>query len=186
MSVSRIASRYAKSLLDLSIEQGSLDTVLANVEHFQASLKNRDLFLLVKSPIVNTDKKADIFKALFGDKYDKLTSSFLNIILKKGREAYLPDIANSFVDQYRAHKGITTVKITTASPLSDAKLEEIKAKLLASDITDKEINLETAVDPELIGGFVLNIGDKLYNASVAHKLDSLRKTFKDNSYIAAV
>lgn len=186
MSVTRITSRYAKSLLDLAIESKSLDTVLSDIQHFEESMKNRDLYLLVKSPIVKASKKEQIFTILFGDKYDKLTSSFLNIILKKGRESYLPDIAKEFLAQYKAHKGITEVRITTATPLTEQSLADIKAKLLESDITDKTIELNTTVDPDIIGGFVLNIGDKLYNASVQHKLDELKKTFSSPEYITTL
>lgn len=184
MSVIRIASRYAKSLLDLAVESNSVDTVLANVEHFSESVKNRDLYLLVKSPIVKTSKKEEIFKILFGDKYDKLTNAFLTIILKKGREAYLPEIAKEFLAQYKKYKGISSVKLTTATELSEQNLEAIKAKLLSSEITDENLDLETVVDPEIIGGFVLNIGDKLYDASIQHKLEKLRKSFSDNKYVS--
>jgi F-type H+-transporting ATPase subunit delta len=141
------------------------------------SMKVRDLVLLVKSPIVHTSKKQEIFKLLFEGKYDKLTFSFLDIILRKGREYYLPNIAEEFMVQYRDHKGITPVKLTTATKLGKEQLAAIESKLLESDITAKTIELETNVDEDIIGGFVLNIGDKLYDASVSYKLEQFRKSF---------
>jgi F-type H+-transporting ATPase subunit delta len=184
MSVKRIAGRYAKSLLDLSVEQGKTDAVRDDLTHFVEAVKNRDLYLLVKSPIVSPDKKSSIFREIFGKSYGELTNAFFDIILRKGRESYLPEIATEFLEMYNAHKGITSVTIKTATALSEAALADIKTKLLDSDLTAKDLDVETIVDPEIIGGFVLQIGDNLYDASIAHKLDALRKTFKDNTYVA--
>lgn len=185
MSVKRIAGRYAKSLLDLAVEQGNLEEVKGDISSFTEIVKSRDFYLLVKSPIVSTAKKLSIFKESFDGKYGTLTNAFFDIILRKGRESYLPEITEEFLELYNDHKGITAVTIRTAAPLSEEALAGIKAQLLASDITASELEVLTIVEPDLIGGFVLMIGDNLYDASVAHKLETLRKTFKDNSYVTA-
>ncbi len=186
MSVQRIANRYAKSLIDLAQEQGKLDKILENVQSFNEVCKNRDFKLMLKSPIVNTDKKSKIFDQLFGNKYDELTMAFLKILLKKGREPYLADIGKEFVVQYKVIKHISSVKLTTATKLSDAAIEAIRQKLIASSVTDEKVELQTVVDAELIGGFVIEFEDKLYDASVAHKLGLLKKEFKDNLYISQI
>ncbi|HHH49684.1 MAG TPA: ATP synthase F1 subunit delta [Saprospiraceae bacterium] len=185
MSVARIAFRYAKSLIDLASEQNKLDRVLEDMESFLHATKNRDFYLLLKSPIVNTTKKQAIFKELFKDKYDEMTFAFLNIILTKGREAFLPDIANDFITQYKKLSKITTVKLITAVPLGEAALEKIKAKLLDSAATQQKIELETVVNKDLIGGFVLEFDNQLYDASVAHKLEQLKKEFSKNHFVKA-
>lgn len=186
MSVQRISSRYAKSLLDLADETGKLDKVLADIESFNTVCENRDFQLLLKSPIITAEKKEQVFKKLFEGKYDELTLAFLNILLKKGREPLLADIANAFMAQYKKRKHISSVKLTTASPLGDSAKEAIRKKLLESSATDDNLELETAVDPELIGGFVVEIEDKLYDASVAHKLSLLKKEFKDNLFVSQI
>jgi len=177
MSVTRIASRYAKSLLDLSQEQNKLERVLADIQAFQKATEQRDFFLLLKSPIVNRDKKGVILKEIFSGKFDELSMAFINIILKKGREGYLGEIANEFVAQYRQLKQIATVKVTTATPMSDAALAAIQQQLQGSSKTATNIEIETAVNPDIIGGFVIEFDDKLYDASVAHKLGQLKKEF---------
>ena len=182
MSVIRIASRYAKSLLDLAKEQGKLDRVLTDVKTLQSAASNRDLYLMLKSPIINGGKKKQIIDALFADKFDILTMSFMNIVVNKGREDALPEIANEFVTQYKKLNQISTAKVTSAQPLSEAALEKIKAKLLSSNLTSNDVDIVTAVDPSLLGGFVIEIGDKLYDSSVAHKLNKLRKEFTGNAY----
>jgi len=92
-------------------------------------------------------------------------------------------MTDSFLEQYKKLKAVTGVQLTTATPLSEVALAQIKKALLSSDVTDKEVDIETAVDPDLIGGFVIKMGDKLYDASVAYKLDQLKKNFTDNKYI---
>jgi F-type H+-transporting ATPase subunit delta len=185
MSVQRIAGRYAKSLLEMAQEQKKLDRVVGDVEAFQRATQNRDLFLLLKSPIVNADKKLSALKALFGGKFDELTMAFLRILVQKGREPFLPDITQEFMAQYKKLQNITTVKVTTAQPLSAAALQALKQKLEA-DVDIKSVELETAVDAELIGGFVLEMGDHIYDASVVHKLDNLKRQFTGNEYVSKV
>lgn len=186
MSVQRIASRYAKSLIDLAVEQNKLERILEDVNSFREVLKNREFKLLTKSPIVSTSKKKDIFKALFEGKYDELTMAFFNILLTKGRESYLSDIAVEFLSQYKKLKHISTVKLTTAAPLSDEALASIKSKLLASTVTDDHVEINVQVDPDLLGGFIIEFEDNIYDASVANKLDELKKGFRDNKYISMI
>jgi F-type H+-transporting ATPase subunit delta len=176
MSVQRIAGRYAKSLLDLAREENKLDRVLEDVKSFQAASKNRDFYLLLKSPIVNARKKLSILDALFLGKYDEMTMAFLRILVNKGREPYLPEVAEEFITQYKKIKHITTVKVTTAQPMTAAALKALEAKLMASDTTATSVEIETAVNPELIGGFVLEMDDKIYDASVAQKLEDVKRS----------
>ena len=183
MSVTRIASRYAKSLIDLAVEQNKLERVLKDIESFQTAVKNRDLYLLIKSPIINTSKKLQIFKTLFAENFDELSMAFFTIILNKKREAHLPEIANSFIAQYRNIKEISTVKLVTATPIGEATLAGIKDKLLASKATSANIEISTSVDPSILGGFVLEFDNQRYDASIAHKLEQLKKEFTKNEYV---
>lgn len=180
MSIARIAGRYAKSLLDLAQDGNKLDKVKGDMASFSKALEVRELKLMLKSPIITTDKKRAVMKSLFDGKVDELTMAFFNIILTKGREEYLPEIADTFEEQYKSFKGITSVKLTTATSMSEEVVSKIKAKLEASSDTANTIEIETAVDPELIGGFVFEFGDRLYDASVAHRLDVLRKELVNN------
>ncbi len=182
MSVTRIASRYAKSLVDLAGEQGKIERVLSDLQLFKEVAKNRDFSLMLQSPIIKSDKKQNIFNSIFSGKLDELTEAFFGIILRKGREGLLPAIAREFEVQYRAMKHISNVKLTTAKAMSADAIEALKAKILASDATDDNVELEVAVDENLIGGFVIEFDDKRYDSSVAHKLALLRKEFAQNQY----
>lgn len=177
MSSIRIASRYAKSLIELARDEGKLERVHEDVLHFQAAAGVKDLDLLLKSPIIGPGKKKSIFKALFEKNYDPLTFSFLEIILRKGREMFLSDIADEFIAQYKDIKQITTVKLTTAKPMTEVQTEEMKKRIVASGLTYPNLDLQTEVNPDIIGGFIIGIGDRLYDASVLHQLESMRKSF---------
>lgn len=181
--MSRVSTRYAKALIDLSVERGQLEKVYEDIQGFIEIYKNREFANMLQSPIVRGDKKQKIFDAIFGGKVEDTTKAFFDIIIKKGREPELSDIANSFVEQYKAIKHISTVTLTTATPATDDMIAAIKAKLEASDEIDGKVDLQTKVDADLIGGFVLRFGDKLYDASIANQLKELRKDFSKNAYI---
>jgi F-type H+-transporting ATPase subunit delta len=186
MSAQRIATRYAKSLIDLAQEQGKLDRVLEDVKSFKEVAGNRDFALLLKSPIVKADKKEQVFNKLFESKYDPLTMAFLKILLRKGRESQLTEIANEFILQYKIIRHISTVKLITATKLSDQAVEAIRQKLVASDVTDDNVEIITRVDPNIVGGFLVEFEDKLYDASVSHKLAMLKREFQGNLYISQI
>ncbi len=183
MSVQRIASRYAKSLIDLAAEQGKLDTILADLESFEKVTDNREFKLMLKSPIIKGDKKKAIFDQLFSGKLDVLTSNFFEIILRKGRESQLPAIAKEFRMQYKTMKHISSVKLITARKLTDDAVAAIKKKIEASDATDDNVDLEVEVDESLMGGFVIEFDNKRFDTSVAHKLALLKKEFEGNQYV---
>ena len=186
MSVQRIASRYAKSLIDIAVEQNKLDRVLEDIYAFREANKNRDLQLLLKSPIVQASKKAVVMKALFGDKFDALTMAFLLILCSKGREMYPSDISVEFISQYKKIKHISTVKVISAVPLNRDVLNAIHDKLVKSSATDTHVEIVEEVDPHLLGGFIFQFDDKIYDASVAHQLEKLRKDFDENLYVSQI
>lgn len=186
MSVTRIAHRYAKSLLDIALEQNKLERVTEDVQSFREVVKNRDFYLLLKSPIIHHSKKEDVVEKLFTGKYDALTMSFLSILIRKGREMYLPEIAEEYIQEYKKLKHITTVRLTTAAPLSEAVKKAVKAKLLASSKTSDQVELLTVVDPDIIGGYVLEFDGNVYDASIKQKLVELKDEFDDNLYISQI
>ncbi len=184
MSAIRIASRYAKSLIDLAQEKNALDRVVEDIKYFQAvTEENGEFYRLLKSPIISESKKGGIFNALFSDRFNELSNAFLDIILRKGRESYLPEIADEFMAQYRQLNSITNVKLTTAVPLSESAVAKIKTKLEAASSTNDNIEITTAVNPAIIGGFVLEFEDKLFDSSVVYQLEQLRKEFGNNENI---
>lgn len=182
MSVARIATRYAKSLFDLAQERGELEAVKKDMDFFAQVSKHSEFRALLKSPIVKPDKKGKVFDAVFGGKIEAITEGFIKIVLAKGREEYLDEIAGAFVLQYRKFKQITTVKIVSAVPFSQEALNKIGERLVSNGIVKGSTEMESDVDPDVIGGFIMYLDDKIYDASVDYKLDQLRRTFTKNAY----
>lgn len=186
MSVQRIASRYAKSLIELADEMNKLDKVREDITSFKKAVQNKDLYNLFKNPVISSDKKIKIVDKIFEGNYDELTMKFLRILINKGRETYLPEIATEFFEQYKRVKHISTVKLESAKELSKAEIQEIKDKLIASSLTDDAVELEVSVNPELIGGFLVAFDDKIYDASIKNKLNLLRKDYDENLYVSQI
>ena len=180
MSAIRVAKRYAKSLLELAVEQQVLDQVYADIQDFVKYTENREFHVFMKSPVISGSKKEKVFEIIFKNKYNKLTTLFFDTIIRKRREAFLPEIAVEFIHQYKAYNSITEVKLTTAYPIKDAEVNAIAAKINESSLAGKSLDIQQVVDERIIGGFILQIGDKQYDASLRHKLNVLRKDLINN------
>lgn len=177
MSVERIAKRYAKSLLELSAEHKVTEQVYADMQSFAAvCAANREFLMVLKSPIILHSKKATILKAIFADKVQSLTAYFFEIVTRKNREMYLPDIAVEFTKLYNAKMGLQEATITTAVPLTDGMRKDVEQ--LVKEITGKQPILKEKVKTELIGGFLLQMGDRQLDESISGKLSELRIKFQ--------
>ncbi|TYR33919.1 F0F1 ATP synthase subunit delta [Sphingobacterium phlebotomi] len=176
MSIFTVASRYAKSLLDLAQDQGQLDAVKKDMENVISVLKsNSELLAILKNPIIKGDKKRTILAAIFEGKINPIILSFFYILVNKGRAAILLDIAQEFVREYNEAKGIVKASVTSATTLSEANLADLQ-KIITEEIK-AEVVLKNIVDPSLIGGFMVRVGDRQIDASIAGKLNKLEKHF---------
>ena len=176
MSEIKVAARYAKSLIDLALEQNALEEIRVDMELFVNTLRiNTELQAVVKNPIIPLNKKNAIINAVFGGKIHRVTSSFLKIVIDKGRAEIIYGTAKEFLNQYNQYKNIVTAKVTSATPLTENAKTEIINKVKA--ITGGEVLLQTEVDDSLIGGFILTVGDKQFDTSLASGLAKLKKEF---------
>lgn len=182
----RVASRYAKSLIDLAVERNLLEDVHNDMLLLQNMCKaSREFVALLRSPVIKADKKNKIISTLTAGKVSQLTSSFLTLMTTKGREESLPEIVTAFMSMYNNIKGISKVKLTTAQPVSDALKQSIIDKMQLSD-PSQHIELETAVNENLIGGFVLEYNNKMVDASVLRDLKDIKKQFEQNIYVQRI
>lgn len=176
-----VATRYAKSLLDLAIEKGQLDQVNNDMVLVDEVCKsNRDLVLMLKSPIINTDKKQIVLKEVFSGKISDMTLQFMNLMTDKRRENIIEEISAAFKSQYKAYKQITSAVVISAIPLDADAKARITAIVKAE--SKGEIEITEKIDPTLIGGFVLTVGDKQIDESVVRKFSDIKKTLLDKTY----
>ena len=186
MTHPRVASRYAKSVLDLAIEKGELEKVYADMQYLRSVMKaSREFTNLLRSPVVKADMKKKAFDAVTAGKISPMTNSFLGLLMQKTREGILPEVITSFVEQYKKHKKIQTVKLTTATPVSDSLKKMILDRVKTTGHYEN-VELVEEVNPDIIGGFVLQAGDKLIDASIAYDLKEIGKQFDRNDFIYRV
>jgi len=183
MNNPRLAIRYAKSLIDLAKEKDQLGEVFNDMKFLQGICKsNRDFVALLKSPIIQEDKKNKIIESIITGRVSTMTSLFIKLLGSKNRQSNLPEIVDSYIVQYNELKGIHKVKITTATPLSEQMQDDFINKIKsANDISN--IELETVVDEKLVGGFVLEMEGKLVDASILRDLKDVKKQFQNNDYL---
>jgi F-type H+-transporting ATPase subunit delta len=178
----RLAGRYAKSLMDIAIENGKLDTMYNDMLGLDAVCKDsKDFVSMMKSPIVTASTKQNVVKAIAEGKVDDITFKFINLIINKGREFFLPEIISTFISQYKKHNNINEVLLTTSEQMD----EEMKNTLIQS--IQKQftgtIDLKTKVDSSLIGGFILEANNNLFDASILRDLNDIKKQFLTNVYV---
>ena len=178
----RINIRYAKALFDLAVENKALDQAHADMALLaRVCQQNRELQIMLKSPVIMVDKKTAIMRAIFSKDLGKLSMAFIEIIIRKRREAHLFNIAVKFGDLFREHGNIRKAVVITVSPLSEAmrkQLIEIMTKQTGSTI---ELMEET--DPSIIGGMIVKLDGIQFDDSIRKKLSNLRKEFNVNTFI---
>ena len=186
MSAIKLASRYAKSLMDLTLERGSMETTMADVKHLREVIRtNNDLRVLLKSPIISPYKKLKIVEKVFDSNVSELMMAFMKIMITKGREPYLLDITDAFIILYNGQKQITPVKITSAVGLEQATIDKLVAKL-KKETNIVNVELTTAINSDLIGGFTIQYGDKMLDASIAKDLNTLKKQYTTGAYTSTI
>ena len=183
MNNPRLAGRYAKSLIDLATELNQVDVICSDMKFIQRICKsNPDFVNVLRSPIIKPGTKEKIIGSITTGRVNLTTESFIKLLVRKSREINLHEIADAYVQQFNKLRDIHQLKITTAVAISEPLKNEILSKVKASTSL-QNIEIETAVKEELIGGFVLEMEGKLLDASILRDLKDIKKQFMDNEYI---
>jgi len=177
MKETRVAYRYAKSLVSLAAEEGVLDQVNKDMAFIESVCnQNHALVVALKNPVIHTDKKEAILKSLFGSRVSTFTMALLKLITKKHRGPIVFEIAVEFQKQYRENKGIKLVEITTTLALTDDQKNNFRS-MLASKAPNME--LIEKLDNSILGGFVLKMDDLQIDESIQTKLTKIKNKFKE-------
>ncbi len=182
----KVATRYARSLYGLAKERGEQDQCLQDMQYlYDVCNQSEDFENLVKSPIINPEKKEDIFNAVLKGKISELSLAFVQLMTRKGREKNLMSIADAYGDIYNQDHKIKVLKLTTATQLEESEINKIVDKVKSQTEAD-ELEVSVEIDPELIGGFVVQVEDKLFDASVRRDLEDIKKQFSKNTYVSSL
>ena len=176
MSGSKAAIRYAKAVLDLAKEKGSEQAVLGDMETVVSTIAaSKELRLMLQSPIVKDEVKKKALLEIFASS-STITKELIRVLVTNERTQALGQVASSYISLYNKERGIQVAQVTTAVPLNDTLETEVLAKV--KELTgSNSVTIESIIDPEIIGGFVLRVGDLQYNASIANQLGSIRRQF---------
>ena len=178
----RLANRYAKSVLDLALEKDVVDAVTADVRKMSDIINGHSEFMrLLRSPIIHPAKKMPILVAVFEGRVHPILMHFMEILGRKHREEHLPEILKVYLERFNEMRHIKTVKITTTVTIE----AELKDKIAESrrESAEATVEMESVVNPDLIGGYIIRYGDKQYDASVIRNLRLMRKEFEQNTYV---
>ncbi|MHC5201038.1 ATP synthase F1 subunit delta [Myroides sp. LJL119] len=174
MVSTRAAARYAKAMLEISIEKGNADAINNDMILISESVsQSNELKTFLNSPVIGDSVKLNALLELFSSA-NQGTKELFKLLKTNSRFAILEVIAKDFQRQFEAYKGIERVTVTTAIPM-DKDLES-KVLVKATELVQgKQVIITNIVDPSIIGGFILKIGDKQYNASIANQLEVLKR-----------
>ena len=173
MSADKLAKRYAKALFDDAQVKGVLETVNTDMELIKQSIQgSKELDIFLKNPIIRSTKKIAVLKKVFGEKVSEDSFSLILLLIDKGREGYMEEVASFFNRIYNDFHQILEVTITTALPMDSATEESIK-KVIYSKVGEKTLIVKSLIDTNIIGGFLVDLGDKVYDASVRNKLSNI-------------
>jgi len=182
VSYTKITIRYAAAFFDLAEEKGVVENAYEDMVLLgNVCTSNRDFVLMLQNPVIHAEKKSKVITKVFGTSVNKMSLSFMNLMVRKRRERYLPSIAEAFTDLYKASKGIKTAFVTSAVELE--KKEKAGVLEILQKLTDKKIDLVENINKDLLGGFVMNLDDFQVDQSVSTKIKKLKKDFEKNLFI---
>lgn len=185
MSILQIVSRYAKSLFDLAQAEGNLDKVHDDIMLVWDVTKNDEFGAFLKSPIIPLTERAAVYNAVFKN-VDKVLLRTLHVMSEHKRDAYMGDFCHSFHLMYNKEKRVSVVRLTTAVDLSDMAVNKLLDAFKAKGLLESKVELVKDIKPSILGGFILEFGDQVYDASLSHKLDQMKKQFSENLYTKTI
>lgn len=186
MNDSPVIVRYARSIVNLAIERDKLEGLREDMKIIADTCEeSRELRRLLKSPVVNSDKKAKILNLVFAGKIGPVTHTFVGILVRKGREYLLHGVAKAVYEMYKVKKNIMTFQVWSAVPLDESQRAEV-VRMSKKLHGGKEIELIETVDPSLIGGVIIRHGDEQWDGSVVRRLHDFKREFSKNPYIAKI
>jgi F-type H+-transporting ATPase subunit delta len=181
MSYTKITIRYAAAFFDLAGEKGIIEKANEDMTLFgNVCESNHDFVRMLQNPVINAEKKKKVIRHIFGTSVNTMSLSFMNLMIRKRRERYLPSIAEAFHDLYQAYKGIKTAYVTSAVELGTSEKGQILDIL--KKVTSLKIDLVEKTNETLLGGFVINLDNFQLDQSIATKIKHLKKDFEKNLF----
>lgn len=173
---SKAAIRYAKAVLQQATDTNVAEEVFDDMQSVNATINgSNELRSVLKSPVVKLNDKKEALLKIFA-KQSGATKSLINVLITNKRIDQLGGVASSYIDLYNEAKGVKVAKVTTAVALTSELEEKVLGKV--KELTGSTfVTLENEIDPSILGGFILRVGDLQYDASIADQLDNIKREF---------
>ncbi|UOB16014.1 ATP synthase F1 subunit delta [Abyssalbus ytuae] len=182
MAGARAAIRYAKAVLGFAQDQNLADQVNDEMKLIAKTVsENKELQTALKSPVIKTEVKKRSLKEIFSG-MSPVSEGLINILSENKRLEILGETAEKYIILYDQLKGKEVAVVTTAVPLTADLEKKVLAKV--KELTGNKVTVENKIDESIIGGFILRIGDLQYNASIANKLNNLKRELSNNLYVS--
>ena len=178
MLTSKVAKRYAQGLLDFTKDTGNTDSVFLEMKDIiKIMSESKDLNQFLDSPFIDAKKKDSISMEIF-QSFSPVAKNIIRLVIRHGRESQLKNIAQEFVNKVEDIRGTQRISLTIASDLS----QDTVAKIVADSkmVNSSSYDLETIIKPDILGGYILRVGDQQIDASVRTKLNNIKKEFQLN------
>ena len=180
MAETKVSTRYANSLLDMSSEKNNLDEISIDMELVHSAIhSSRELKNILDSPIVKSEIKKSVLSEIFKNKISNDSLGFIKFVVDKNREDILDSIIEKFLELRDEKLGLVRVEVRTSFDFTDEQKEKLRKRL--ESILNKKAHLKFIVDNTIVGGFIAKVGDTVYDASIKHQLELLRKEFLHGS-----
>ena len=175
MQGTRASLRYAKALFETAKKQAAVNDVLQDLEALKNIIGQKtEFFNIIHNPTIKRNTKEVLFLKIFKNKIQDLTMQFLLLLLKKGRESILQQVIHHYIDLDMENRGVLLAELISAKPISEATKNAIKTKISAT----RKVQITEKIDKSILGGFIINIGDSQYDASVRKKINNVKRAFK--------
>ena len=181
MNQSKISVRYAKALFLLATEKAVIDEIKNDIDYIKNISETVEEFkFLVDSPVVETNKKREAFEAALKGSVSQISLNFIDLVTKNKREFFINDICRNFLDLVRKSKGIESASFITAADIDNSVLTEVKS--IADNYFKTNVELSSVIDEKIIGGYILRVGDKQFDASVNSKLKKVKQHLMNTNF----
>ncbi len=167
------AKRHAQAVFQLALERGELEKWLEDLKTIATTLSQPQLMAILESPKVHLDEKMELLRRCLPG-VSQLALNLVYLLVARRRLRLIDQIVSEYQRLADAYQGVEHAEVTTAIPLDEEDRQRLSERL--AELTGTRIVLSTKVDPNVIGGFVVRIGDRLIDGSTKSKLDSLRKS----------
>lgn len=167
------ARRYAQAVFQLAVERGELEQWLDDLTLLADSVTNAEFAQTLSAPRISLEQKEEVIRQSLGSSVGRLALNLMFLLTSRNLVHVLPDIADRYQEMLDQHQGVDRAEVVSAVPLQDSQRDQV-ARML-SEVSGNDVRLTTRVDPDILGGIILRIGDQVMDGSARGRLQAMQR-----------